>query len=143
MRVLTLGTFDLFHRGHVALLARCRALAGPSGAVIVGLNTDRFVAAYKRPPTLGYDDREAVLAACRYVDAVLPNDQPDGTIRDVLVPADPDVVAVGWDWHPSSGRDYWEQIGLTRAQLAERDIAVAWLPRTEGISSSAILARRP
>ena len=41
--VLTLGTFDLFHEGHVNLLARCRMLAGRNGLVVVALNPDEFV----------------------------------------------------------------------------------------------------
>lgn len=140
MNVLTLGTFDLFHAGHVALFRRCRTLAG-DGRVTVGLNTDEFVARYKgAPPVIGYVDREAVIAACAYVDCVLPNDQDDGTIRDVVAACRPDIIAVGWDWR---SRDYLAQIGMTAAELANGRIVVVYLPYTPGAAgpSSAIKAR--
>jgi glycerol-3-phosphate cytidylyltransferase len=150
VRILTLGTFDLYHAGHVALLRRCRALAGSDGQVIVGLNTDSFVERFKgRPPVVGYADREACLAACRYVDAVLPNDQPDGSIRGLLDVAKPDVIAIGAvaagrDAVPSSSdwrsRDYLAQLGITATDLASSALVIAWLPYSEGISSSAIRA---
>jgi glycerol-3-phosphate cytidylyltransferase len=136
VRILTLGTFDLFHAGHVALLRRCRDLAGPDGRVIVGLNTDSFVERFKgHPPVVGYVHRETCLQACRYVDAVLPNDQADGSIRDVLAVVRPATIVVGSDWRE---RDYLGQLGLTPDDLPR--IAIAYLPYTEGISSSALKA---
>lgn len=141
MRVLTLGTFDLPHAGHVALFARCRSLAGPGGAVIVGLNTDGFVQRYKgAPPVMPYPDREAVISSIRHVDAVVPNDQTDGSARDVIEGVVPDIIAVGWDWR---SRDYLEQLGIDAAYLADRRIRVVYLPYTPGIagSSSAIKQR--
>ena len=63
--VYTGGTFDLFHAGHAAFLRRCSEL----GKVVVSLNTDEFIEAYKgKSPVLSYKDRLAVLASCRYVD---------------------------------------------------------------------------
>jgi len=141
VNVLTLGTFDLFHAGHVALFRRCRNLAGSGGRVIVGLNTDEFVERYKgAPPVIGYVDREAVIEACVHVDCVLPNDQPDGTIRAVVDACRPDIIAVGWDWR---SRDYLAQIGMTAPELANGRIEVVYLPYTPGAagSSSAIKSR--
>lgn len=138
MRVLTLGSFDVFHAGHVALLKRCRDLAG-DGQVIVGLNTDDFITRYKKqPPVITYVDRETVLSACMYVDAVVPNDQTDGSATDVIEGTDPDVIAVGWDWR---GRDYLGQLGVTAEQM--RHIRLVFLPYTPGAAgpSSAIKER--
>lgn len=135
-RVLTLGTFDVFHAGHVALLRRCRALAG-DGQVIVGLNTDSFIERYKgKAPVITYVDREAVIAACRYVDAVIPNDQTDGSALDVIEAVDPDLIAIGWDWRD---RDYLGQLGVK--DLGR--IRVVYLPYTPGQAgpSSAIKER--
>lgn len=138
MRVLTLGTFDLFHTGHVNLLRRCRWMAGESGTVLVGLNTDSFVERYKgAPPVIAYADRYRVLMACRYVDGVVPNEQPDGSIRDVIGATEPDVIVVGSDWQD---RDYHAQIGMTADELAARGIRVAYAPYTPDISTSAIKA---
>jgi len=138
MRVLTLGTFDLFHTGHVNLLRRCRWMAGESGTVLVGLNTDSFVERYKgAPPVIAYADRYRVLMACRYVDGVVPNDQPDGSIRDVLGATETSAIVVGSDWQD---RDYHAQIGVTAEELAGRGIRVAYAPYTPGISTTAIKA---
>jgi cytidyltransferase-like protein len=143
MIVLTLGTFDLFHAGHVALLRRCSDLAGSGGRVIVGLNTDAFVERYTgEAPVITYPDREAVIASCRYVDAVLPNDQTAGSALDVIEAVRPDVIAVGWDWRD---RDYLGQLGVSKAQLdyIGTGCRVVYLPYTPGAagSSSAIKAR--
>jgi len=142
MIVLTAGTFDLFHSGHVALLRRCADLAevGPFPGVYVGLNTDRFVTQYRgRPPTFGYTEREAMLAACRYVDAVLPNDQADGTIRDLLAQVRPDILAVGDDWR---GRDYLAQVGLTKLDLEMSGLRLVYLPYTPGPAGSSSAIKR-
>lgn len=143
MIVLTLGTFDLFHAGHVNILNRCRAIASEDdrqgGSVVVGLNTDDFVTSYKgRAPVIAYGDREAVVKACRYVDAVLPNDQPDGTVRGLVAAVRPRVIVVGSDWQ---NRDYLAQIGLSPWDLFDRDIRIVYHPYTEGISTTAIRER--
>ncbi len=58
MNVITLGTFDLFHLGHLKLLKRCRDFAGEHGVVTVGLNTDEFITRYKgKPPVMSYEER--------------------------------------------------------------------------------------
>lgn len=138
MRVLTLGTFDMFHAGHVNLLRRCRDLAGLLGNVTVGLNTDDFVERYKhRAPVIGFADREAVLYACRYVDDVMANDQPGGSAWRLIESAAPDVIVVGDDW---LDRDYLGQLGVEADDLDEREIRVMFVPYTKGISSSAIRA---
>lgn len=134
--VLTLGTFDLFHRGHVELLRKCGAIGD---RVIVGLNTDAFIERYKgRPPVIAYEDRRAVLEACRFVSAVVPNAQADGSIRDVLGEVRPHVIAVGTDWQ---AHDYMAQLGITMADLDLYGTVIQYLPYTSGISSTAIRKR--
>ena len=141
MIVLTMGTFDLYHSGHVALLRRCRDLAGVGGAVIVGLNTDEFVERYKgAPPVIIYADREACLASSQYVDAVLPNDQRQGDSAAELIDAvKPDIIAVGWDWRD---RDYLGQIGVTRNWLNSRSIRIVYLPYTPGAAGPSSSIKR-
>ena len=63
--VYVIGSFDLFHRGHVELLRRARALGD---RLIVAINGDDIVEKYKRRPYIKEDDRLAVVQACRYVD---------------------------------------------------------------------------
>lgn len=139
MIVMTLGTFDLFHAGHVNLLRRCRDLAGHGGRVIVGLNTDDFVERYKGfRPAVAYDNREAVLRACSYVDAVVPNEQAGGSAGPIIAATGANIIAIGSDWE---GRDYLGQLGIDQVWIDARGIGIAYLPYTQGISSSAIRER--
>ena len=132
--VYTGGTFDLFHSGHVRLLARCRDLAG-GGLVWVGLNTDEFVTEYKgHPPVISFAGRMEVLAACRYVDRVIPNFGGRDS-KPAILEAQPDLIVVGSDW---TNRNYDEQLDVTPEWLAKRGIEVLYTPYTEGISSSQI-----
>lgn len=134
--VITLGTFDLFHAGHVRLLHRCANLGD---RVVVGLNTDDFVTRYKgRPPVVPYEGRAEVLAACRYVARVVPNDQEDGTALDVITESGADLIVVGSDWQD---RDYLGQIGVPAEWLRARGVGLVFLPYTEGVSTSAIRER--
>lgn len=133
--VLTLGSFDLFHYGHVELLRKC---AGLGDRVVVGLNTDAFMERYKGAPVMTYQERRAVLEACRYVDRVVPNNQTDGSIRDVLGMVQPTVIAVGSDWR---ARDYLAQIGITHGDLMAYGCVISYLPYTTGISTTTIKER--
>lgn len=140
MIVYTGGTFDLFHAAHVELLRQCAKLAGPDGAVIVGLNTDEFIISYKgHPPTCTYEEREAVLRACRHVDEVVPNSGgPDS--RPAIESVGPDLLVIGTDW---AYRDYYQQLGLDQRWLDERGITLLYVAhaRSAQISSTEIRRR--
>jgi len=137
MNVLTIGTFDLFHFGHVRLLAACRGLVG-SGEVVVGVNPDDFVAAYKgRPPVVPLAGRMEVVRACRYVDRVL--ESSGRSCLPLIDQVRPDIIAVGSDWER---RDYLAQIGVPTRWLQQHRIRIEYLPYTEGISSSRLRAAR-
>lgn len=142
MRVLILGTFDILHEGHTAFLHWGRRLAGPyepwRNELVVGLNTDRFAASYKRPPVMSYQERKRVLGALRDVDRVEPNDQEDGTIDYLLKLVRPGVVVAPGDWH---GRDWHGQVGVPVEEFWRRGIAVAWVPGTPGVSTTDIIGR--
>ena len=71
--IYTGGSFDLFHRGHVNLLKRCRKVVGDDGRVVVSLNPDDLVLSRKGHLAVPYEDRKSVLEACRYVDEVVEN----------------------------------------------------------------------
>jgi glycerol-3-phosphate cytidylyltransferase len=128
-RVLTIGTFDLFHEGHVNLLERCRDL----GTVIVGVNDSEFVESFKgRAPVVDNSGRERVVMACRYVSDTFIHYGRDFAKDDIETVA-PDIIAVGDDWRD---RDYLAQLGVTQRFLDERGIRLVYLPRTEGVSST-------
>jgi glycerol-3-phosphate cytidylyltransferase len=132
--VYTGGTFDLFHAGHVAFLQRCAEF----GSVVVALNTDEFIEAYKgKPPVISYEDRRRVLLACRYVDRVVPN-VGGADSKPAIEMVSPDMVIIGSDW---AKKDYYAQMQFTQDWLDERGIGLAYLPYTIGISSTAIKER--
>ena len=134
LTIYTGGTFDLFHDGHVNFLRRCSEL----GDVVVALNTDEFIKAYKgKPPVMSYDQREAVLSACRYVAEVVPNTggaDSKPTIEAVM----PSIIAIGTDW---ARKDYYAQMGFTQDWLDEREIGLLYIPYTPGISTTELKRR--
>ena len=136
--VYTGGTFDLFHAGHVAFLKRCKDLAGLHGFVVVSLNTDEFIADYKgKSPVMTYQEREQVLLGCKYVDKVVPN-SGGADSRIAIDQVQPNLVVIGSDW---ARRNYYDQMNFTQSWLDERGIILAYVPYTDGISSTAIKKR--
>lgn len=134
--VLTLGTFDLLHVGHLELLEASRALAG-DGRVVVGLNTDEFVERYKgRRTAQPYEFRAELLRACRFVDLVVANIGGEDS-RPVIDMVRPDLLTIGDDWYK---RDYLGQLQVTQEWLDDRKLRIAYIPRTRGVSTSGIRA---
>jgi glycerol-3-phosphate cytidylyltransferase len=132
--IYTGGSFDLFHAGHVNLLRKCQQL----GRVVVSLNTDEFIVSYKgKPPILTYAERFEVLASCRYVDEIIPNESGADS-KPAILRVDPDIIAVGSDW---ARKDYNRQMSFTQDWLDENDYSLIYIPYTTGISSTKIKAR--
>jgi glycerol-3-phosphate cytidylyltransferase len=141
VNVLTIGTFDRLHVGHLELLAACRSLAGPEGTVSVAVNHDEFVTRFKgvKPQPLAH--RLEMLRALRVVDAVMVN-LGDEDARPVIELVSPDILAIGADWlDPGHDeRRYFRQLGVTPEWMAARGLRVTYVPRTRGVSSSALRA---
>ena len=94
MVVYTVGTFDLVHVGHLALLRRCRELGD---VVVVGVASDRVVNRYKpNVPIIPLEQREEMLKALRYVDIVRPYHELEYV--SACKELDIDVFVVGEDW---------------------------------------------
>lgn len=134
LTVYTGGTFDLFHSGHVNFLRKCAQL----GRVVVALNTDGFIEAYKgKPPVCSFEERAEVLLACRWVDEVGPNvDGADS--RTSIEMVRPHIIAIGTDW---ARKDYYAQMGFDQDWLDERDISLIYIPYTHSISTTKLKAR--
>lgn len=120
-KVLTYGTFDLLHFGHVNLLRRAKELGD---YLIVGLSTDEFNAQKHKQAYHSYENRKLVLESIRYVDKVIPETNWDQKIQDVIN-NDVDIFVMGDDWKGRFDflKDYCE---------------VIYLPRTIGISTTKI-----
>ncbi len=122
-RIITYGTYDLFHIGHVRLLKR---LADLGDHLTVCVSTDEFNAVKGKKTVIPYAQRAEIVAACRYVDQVIPEDNWDQK-RDDIARERIDVFAMGDDW---SGK--FNDLG----DLCE----VFYLPRTEDVSSTSLKA---
>lgn len=122
-RVLTYGTYDLLHYGHIRLLKRAKELGD---YLIVGLSTEEFNELKGKKTYHNYNTRKEMLEAIRYVDLVIPEENWEQKIQDVKE-YKVDVVVMGSDWANSDRfeylRDYCE---------------VVYLDRTEGISTTKI-----
>jgi cytidyltransferase-like protein len=133
MIVYTGGTFDLFHSAHVRFLKACRKIAGDDGEVVVALNTDAFIQAYKgKLPVMSFDERKEVLLGCRFVDQVVANIGGADSKPSIEL-ASPDYVVIGDDW---ARKDYYAQMQFTREWLDEREIQLVYVPYTLGISTT-------
>jgi cytidyltransferase-like protein len=131
--VYVIGVFDLFHRGHLELLRKAKALGGN---LIVAVNSDNKVASYKRKPVVPEDDRLEIVKACKYVDqAFLINGYAQ---KEYIEKYGIDAIIHGNDW----GRErYLQQICVTEEYLKERNTELILLPYTAGVSTSQILNR--
>lgn len=112
-KVITYGTFDLLHYGHINLLQRAKALGD---YLIVALSTDEFNSIEKGKVTyFTYEERKRLLEAIRYVDLVIPEKNWDQKVSDVQE-FRADVFVMGDDWKGKFDflKDYCEVVYLER-----------------------------
>ena len=122
-RVLTYGTFDILHYGHIRLLKRAKDLGD---YLIVALSTEEFNELKGKKSYYNYETRKMMLEAIRYVDLVIPEECWEQKISDVQK-YDIDIVVMGSDWAGSDKFDYLKDY-----------CEVVYLDRTEGISTTKI-----
>lgn len=117
--VITYGTFDLFHVGHLNLLRRAKELGD---YLIVAVSSDEFNLGKGKVCKIKDTDRMAIVEAIKYVDKVIPETSWEQKIEDVEK-YNVDVFVMGDDWKGKFDflKDYCE---------------VVYLPRTEGISTT-------
>lgn len=120
-KVITYGTFDLLHYGHISLLKRAKELGD---YLVVALSTDEFNAIKGKRAHFSYEERKVILEAIRYVDEIIPENEWEQKITDVRE-NNIDVFVIGDDWKGKFDflKEYCE---------------VVYLPRTEGISTTQI-----
>lgn len=121
-RVITYGTFDLLHYGHINLLKRAKALGD---YLIVALSTDEFNALKGKKSYFSYDKRKALLEAIRYVDLVIPEENWEQKVNDIHEYR-VDTFVIGDDWEGKF--DFLKKEGCE----------VIYLPRTPEISTTQI-----
>ena len=122
-RILTYGTFDLLHWGHIRLLKRARHLGDYLG---VAASTEEFNEGKGKKTYHDFETRKNMLEAVRYVDLVIPEQHWDQKVSDVQR-YEIDSVVMGGDWE-----------GDPRFELLRPHCELVYLDRTEGISTSKI-----
>ncbi|MDU4249215.1 adenylyltransferase/cytidyltransferase family protein [Pseudomonas sp.] len=119
--VLTYGTFDLFHHGHLKLLTRLKALGD---RLIVGVSTDEFNAGKGKKTIIPFADRIEIVQSIKFVDLAIPETDWGQKARDIVA-YDVAILGMGHDWEGK-----FDHLGSL--------CKVVYLPRTEGISSTQI-----
>lgn len=122
-RILTYGTYDLLHYGHIRLLQRAKAMGD---YLVVAISTDEFNAGKGKKAYHNYETRKEMLEAVRYVDLVIPEetwDQKRGDVETYKI----DTVVMGSDWADDP-----------RFECLRDLCDVVYLDRTEGISTTQI-----
>lgn len=119
--VITYGTFDLFHVGHIRLLKRLSELGD---RLIVGISSDEFNEVKGKKSFFSYAERAEIVSACKYVDEVFPEHNWEQKLNDVKK-FDVDIFAMGDDW-------------IGKFDFLEDLCEVVYLPRTEDISTTQI-----
>lgn len=119
--VITYGTFDLFHVGHLRLLQRCKEFGS---RLIVAVSTDEFNAVKGKKTIIPYEQRAEIIQNLKCVDLVIPEtcwEQKEKDIKEHKV----DIFVMGEDW-------------IGKFDLLKILCAVVYIKRTEGISSTDI-----
>lgn len=132
--VVTMGSFDLFHIGHLSLLETCRAIAGPEGTVNVGVNSDSFMTEWKRKPAIPYEQRVRIIRSLECVDNTFPVNQHDA--KPILTALKPKFLVIGSDWAPP--KDYHAQLQTSTEWLTEHNITLLYVERETGQSTTQI-----
>ncbi len=120
--VITYGTFDLFHIGHLKLLQRARALGGENGTLTVVVSSDRFNLEEKQKHcVIPHRERAEIVGALKCVDKVLVEDSWEQKRKDII-DNNIDIFVMGDDWQGKF--DFLKDL-----------CEVVYLPRTPGVSS--------
>ena len=120
-KVITYGTFDLLHWGHINILKRAKEMGD---YLIVAISTDEFNRLKHKQSYHNFENRKMILEAIRYVDEVIPENSWDQKVEDVKK-HDVDLFVMGDDWKGEF-------------DFLKEHCEVVYLSRTEGISTSQI-----
>lgn len=123
----TAGVYDLFHIGHLNLLKNAK---GMCDKLIVGVTVDELVSYKNKKAFIPYEERIEMVRACRYVDAVVPQDNMDKLSMCKKLGAS--YLFVGDDWY---GTEEWNNY---EKEFNENNIKIIYFPYTKGISSTRI-----
>lgn len=118
-KVITYGTFDLFHLGHLNILKRAKA---QGDYLIVAVSTDEFNLTKGKVCTYPYEHRAEIVNAIKYVDEVIPENNWKQKVNDIEEHSI-DIFVMGSDW-------------TGKFDDLEKYCKIVYLPRTDGISTT-------
>lgn len=122
----TAGAFDMFHVGHLNLIKNAKERCD---YLIVGVNTDELIEAYKqKKPVVPLKERIQIIEAIKYADEVLPVNTLDK--EKIWQQIKFDVVFIGDDW---KGSQRWNE---TEKVMGKYGVKVVYLPYTIGTTST-------
>ena len=112
--ILTYGTFDLLHYGHLNILKKCKEYGD---TLIVGLSSDEFNDSKGKQSVMSFEDRKEFLENIKYVDKVIKEDSWDQKLEDVKK-YNVDIFIMGDDWKGKFDflKPYCEVVYLPRTQ---------------------------
>lgn len=119
--IITYGTFDMFHIGHLNLLRR---LSDMADRVIVAVSTDEFNEGKGKRVMIPYDQRAKIVSAIKYVDMIIAETSWDQKISDIEK-YDVDIFAIGKDWEG-------------KFDFLREKCEVVYLERTKSISTTVL-----
>ena len=120
-KVITYGTFDLIHHGHINILKRAKEIGD---YLIVGLSSDEFNELKGKAAYHSYEERKLILEAIKFVDEVIPEHNWQQKVLDIKN-NQVDLFVMGSDWEG-------------KFDELNHHCDVVYLPRTEGISTTKI-----
>ena len=118
-RVITYGTFDMFHIGHLKLLQRIKKMGDE---LIVAVSTDEFNEIKGKKILIPYEQRAEIVANIKSVDKVIPENSWKQKIEDIQT-HNIDIFVIGDDWEG-------------KFDMLKEYCEVVYLPRTENISTT-------
>ena len=121
IKVITYGTFDLLHIGHINLLRRAKELGD---YLIVGLSSDEFNLLKGKKAFFDFNERKKILESIKYVDNVIVENSWEQKILDIKK-YNVDILVMGDDW-------------LGKFDYLKEYCKVIYLPRTKNISTTFI-----
>jgi glycerol-3-phosphate cytidylyltransferase len=116
--IITYGTFDLFHIGHLNLLKKLSEM----GQLTVAVSTDEFNEGKGKKTIIPFEQRLAIVEGCRYVHRAIPETRWEQKVEDIKT-YNIDTFVIGDDWQG-------------KFDFLKEHCEVVYLPRTEGISTT-------
>lgn len=117
--IITYGTFDLFHIGHLNLLRRMKDIGTFS---VVAVSTDEFNELKGKKTIIPYEQRVEIVSAIKYVDVVIPEGSWEQKVGDIKK-YDVDTFVIGKDWKG-------------KFDFLSKYCNVEYLDRTKGVSTT-------